>query len=108
MAAPTRGELGAAAAIVLGCALLVLVVRPLSRRLAARPTAEQCAALFQRRAEQVARAQGRAPRSDGDGAAPTTATPEAIARCVQTLTAEDARCALAASGADEFERCLTP
>jgi hypothetical protein len=108
MAAPTRGELGAAVAIVLGCVVLVLVVRPLSRRLAARPTAAQCTELFQRRAEQVARAQGGVTRSDGDGGPPAAATPEAIARCVQTLTAEDARCALAASGADEFERCLTP
>ena len=105
MATPTRGELGAAAAIVVGCVLLVAVVRPLSRRFAARPTAEQCAELFQRRAEQVARAQGKAK---GDAAAAVTASPDAIDRCLRSLTAEDARCALAASGADEFERCLTP
>lgn len=104
MAAPSRAELAAAGAIVVGCVLLIGVGRPLSRRLAARPTAEQCAELFQRRAEQVARAQGKA-KVDG---VPVTAPPDAIARCVRSLTAEDARCALAAGGADEFERCLTP
>ena len=93
--------------IVLVTALGALAV-PLWRRLVPRATTEQCEALLERRAEQVARAM------DPDGpssaiAARRVASPargDVIARCTAKITRDEALCAMGSQSADEFERCL--
>ena len=102
-------DLAVALAIV-GAAVLLVAARPLLRRLSPAPSREECAALVERRAEQLARA------ADPTAKAATIASVRAaarerqdsIARCAAEITRDEARCALASHGADEFERCLGP
>lgn len=96
--------------IIVGSVLAVVLYGQLSRRLAPRPTGEQCAALLARYVEQaslardpsipaaaIASAQIRA-QSDPRGLA-------GLQSCQTSLTRGQVECALHAPGVDELERC---
>jgi hypothetical protein len=105
----TRRDLLASLGIIAITAMLV-AARPLWRWLSPSPTRDECAALVERRAEQLARA-----ADPGATASTITAVraeargrEDAISRCTTQVTRDEARCALGSHGADEFERCLGP
>ena len=106
----TRREalaIGAIAAGVLG----LVVVPPLVRRLGPHPSESTCRALLERYGELTARALGEtldaAGREGAEAALREQALqPESIERCVRTMSAEAATCAMNAPTADELERCL--
>src|SRR5262245_4998785 len=107
--ATIRGETIAALAIV-GIAIVFAVGRPLRRRLAAHPSAAECAALLDRYVDHLAHAADpHVPAATVAEAQETArakaATEPDFARCTTTLTREEADCAMRANGADEFERC---
>ena len=97
---------GTIAIVVAACAIALLP--PLFRRLAAHPTAEECADLVERWAEHSTR------QAEPEAAASVIATRRGearlrswtIGRCEAELTEAEARCARAAQNADEFERCV--
>lgn len=94
-------------AIIVG----VAIAEPIRRRFAAHPSKAECEAMLDRYVEHLAAAEGLA-KSDASLAARRALArsgaarhPE-FARCPEALTLEESRCALRASNADEFERCL--
>jgi hypothetical protein len=88
-------------------ALFVALVggRAVWRRLARHPTAERCAAMLDRYAEQQSRAYERVPSR---AAAPRPLDAPDVVRCTRDLTDDEVECALRAGYADELERCLPP
>jgi hypothetical protein len=100
----TRRDVIATFAIL---ALFVALVsgRAVWRRLARHPSAERCAAMLDRYAEQQNRAYERVPSRT---AAPRALDAPDVVRCTRDLTDDEVECALAAGYADELERCLPP
>ena len=86
---------------IAGAFVALAAGRPLARRLARHPTAERCAAMLERYAEQEARSWNRAPAG-----APLPPGAPAVARCTRDLTDDEVACALSAGYVDELERCL--
>jgi hypothetical protein len=108
--AATRGEVIATVAIVGGLAALI-ASGPVRRRLAPHPSADECVALLDRYVEHVVRAADpKVPAGDLSSrkaqARALSSTDPAFARCTTSLTRKEADCAMQASNADEFERCL--
>jgi hypothetical protein len=105
-----------AAEVVSTIIIVALVVgfvasRPIRRRFAAHPSTEQCAALLDRYVEHLAHAAD--PRAAASAIEEQRARTRALAakdpdfgRCSQTITRDEADCAMKAQNADEFERCL--
>ncbi len=108
------GEAGprdlAMALAIVAAAVLLVAARPLLRRLSPAPSREECAALVERRAEQLARAADPGVKAAAIASVRAAARErrDSIARCAAEITRDEARCALASHGADEFERCLGP
>jgi hypothetical protein len=105
-----RVEVLATLAIV-GALLLAAASRPVLRRLAARPSREQCGRMLDRYAEEEARAADPVRGEKGgslDGAPARTIAAATLDRCTHDLTEEEVACALRSNGADELERCLAP
>jgi hypothetical protein len=100
----TRRDVIATLAIL---ALFVALLggRAVWRKLARHPSAERCAAMLDRYAEQQNRAYERVP-SRVDAPRPLGA-PDVV-RCMRELTDDEVECALEAGYADELERCLPP
>ena len=103
----TQADIRWTLAIVLA-AVAIASYGPLRSRFAARASAEQCAALLELRAEQLARAADPAPPATliVERRARARSLPDAVDRCVREVTHEEAMCALASRNADEFERCV--
>lgn len=83
----------------------LLAGRPLYRRLVRHPTAERCAAMLDRHAEQQARAYERVVAAPP---APRRSEAPEVQRCVRELTDDEVSCALASGYVDALERCLPP
>jgi hypothetical protein len=106
----TRGEVIATLAIVGGLAA-VIASGPIRRRLSDHPSAAECVALLDRYVEHVVRAADpKVPAGDLSArkaqARALSSSDPASARCSTTLTKKEAECAMQATNADEFERCL--
>jgi hypothetical protein len=99
-----RREVVATLAIV-GLFTALVAGRPLSRRLLPHPSAERCAAMLDRHAEQQARAYERVASAPS---APRRLDAPEVLRCTRELTDDEVSCALAAGYADALERCLPP
>ena len=97
-----RRDVKAMLALVAAFALLALG-RPLVRRWSLHPTAERCAAMLDRYAEQQARSYERVPTSP---AAPRALDAPEVVQCTRELTDAEITCALASGYVDELERCL--
>jgi hypothetical protein len=76
--------------------------RPILRRLSRHPTAERCAAMLDRYAEQEARAEERRAVQ----APPRALDAPEVTACVRDLLDDEVACALRAGWVDELERCL--
>jgi hypothetical protein len=75
---------------------------PIVRRLSRHPTAERCAAMLDRYAEQEARAEERKPSPSP----PRALDAPEVTGCVRDLLDDEVSCALRAGWVDELERCL--
>jgi hypothetical protein len=95
-----RREVVATLAIV-GAFLALAIGRPIVRRLVRHPTAERCAAMLDRWAEQEARSRNRIPT-----ASHVALDAPDVSRCTAELTDQEVECALKAGYVDEIERCL--
>lgn len=97
--------------VILGALVAAVASRPLLRRVAARPTRDQCVKMLDRYAEEQVRAADPARGEKGpslDEAPTRTIAATTLDRCVHDLTQEEVTCALHSNGADELERCLPP
>lgn len=106
----TRGEVLATLGI-LGVMIGVAAWDPLSRRVSAHPSAEECAALLDRYVEHVAYAVDPSPASSALSSRRALAKEAAqargaFARCERELTRAEVDCAMKATYGDAFERCL--
>ena len=105
-----RNEVLATLAIV-AALVAAAASRPLLRRVASRPTRDQCVKMLDRYAEEQLRAAD-PPRGEKgpslDEAPGRTIAATTLDRCTHDLTQEEVTCALRSSGADELERCLPP
>jgi hypothetical protein len=106
----SRAEVLATLAIVLGLAGIVVAGR-IAHRLASHPSEAECGALLDRYVEHLAHAFEPSPSLSAIAEARLLAREKAdsnveLAACADELTRDQARCAMAAHDADEFERCL--
>lgn len=91
--------------IIVGALIALVAGRPAWRRLSPRPSAERCAALLDRHAEQRARAYERVPSLPS---APRRLDAPEVVRCTRELTQAEVECALGAGYIDAIERCIAP
>jgi hypothetical protein len=88
---------------IVGAFVGMVAGRPVWRRFSAHPTAERCAAMLDRYAEQQQRSYERAP---GAVAPPHALDAPDVVTCTRELTDDEVTCALAAGYVDALERCL--
>lgn len=103
--APASAREVLATLVIVGLFAALVAGRPLYRRILPHPSAERCAALLDRHAEQQARAYERIVAPIG---APRRLGAPEVVRCTRELTDDEVSCALAAGYADALERCLPP
>lgn len=92
-----------AALVIVAALVLTVVGHSVVRRVVRHPSAERCATMFDRYAEQQARAYSRGPPSP---AVPHSLDAPDVLRCTQDLVDAEVECALKSGSVDELERCI--